>query len=158
MAYAQVVTPGYRIVLQVENGLYDYRADSEQRVVLCEKEGMMDLLSDASPGDADQARAVSAASEDLARRLSMAVDQITLLEVREVTWPDSSLGCAQPGQIYETAPQDGLLIRLGAGGRMYFYHSGASGEPFLCEGTAQMVPKVPPKDDELVPPPDWQID
>jgi hypothetical protein len=158
MAYTQVVTPGYRVVLQVEDRLYDYRTDSEQRVVFCGEEEMTDLLDDASPAEADQARAVRVASEDLARRLSIAMDQIRLLEVREVTWPDSSLGCAQPGETYQQVPQDGLLIRLGAGGRMYFYHSGASGEPFLCEGTAQMIPQVIPKDDELVPPPDWEID
>jgi hypothetical protein len=98
------------------------------------------------------------AKEDLASRLSVAVDEIKLLEVRQVTWPDTSLGCPQPGLVYSQVAQEGLLIRLSAAGRMYFYHSGADQMPFLCEGSSQMVPQVTPKVDEFVPPPDSEID
>jgi hypothetical protein len=55
---------------------------------------------------------VMQAKKDLARRLSVEVDQINLREVRKVRWPDSSLGCPQPGKIYSQMPQDGWLIRL----------------------------------------------
>jgi len=51
-----------------------------------------------------------------------------------------------------------LLIRLSAGGEMYFYHSGEAQEPFLCENISLVVPNATPKDDELVPPPDSEID
>lgn len=98
------------------------------------------------------------AKKDLAQRLSVEVDQINLLEIREVIWPDSSLGCPQSGTVYDQVPQNGLLIRLGVGGRMYFYHSGGTQAPFLCEGTSQVVPKVTPKHDEFIPPPDHEID
>lgn len=100
---------------------------------------------------------VMQAKEDLADRLSVKVDQIKLLEVREVTWPDSSLGCPQPGTDYNQVPQDGLLIRLGAEGRMYFYHQSGNQTPFLCEDTSQLVPQ-PSKVDELIPPPEFEID
>jgi hypothetical protein len=101
---------------------------------------------------------VEQAMQDLALRLEIPVEQINLLEVRQVNWPDSSLGCPQPGTAYTQAPQEGLLIRLGVGREMYFYHSGENQIPFLCEGTSQVLPKVTPKDDEFVPPPDSEID
>jgi hypothetical protein len=95
---------------------------------------------------------------DLAERLSIAVDQIKVLEVRAVTWPDASLGCPQPGMVYAQVLQEGWLIRLGAGGEMYFYHSGRDQKPFLCEQLSQIIPKLTPKVDELIPPPDSEID
>jgi len=97
------------------------------------------------------------AKKDLAQRLSVEADQINLLEVRQVTWPDSSLGCPQPGKVYNQEPQDGLLIRLEIGGRMYFYHSGGTLDPFFCEQTSEVVPH-PTKGDEFVPPPGSEID
>ncbi len=73
------------------------------------------------------------AKEDLASRTGIAVDQIAVLEVQPVTWPDGSLGCPQPGMAYIQVTVDGLLIRLRAGDRTYEYHSGGSRAPFLCE-------------------------
>jgi hypothetical protein len=76
------------------------------------------------------------AKEDLAGRLSLEadkVDQIDLIEIKAVVWPDSSLGCPQPGMVYIQVQQDGLRIRLRVGKRIYSYHSGGSRLPFLCE-------------------------
>lgn len=36
-AYAQVITPGYRIVLEAQGKTYEYHSDEGRRVVLCEK-------------------------------------------------------------------------------------------------------------------------
>jgi len=97
------------------------------------------------------------AREDLAQRLSVEVDRIRVLEVRNVTWPDAGLGCPQPGMMYAQGLHEGLLIRLGVGKKMYFYHSGGTGEPFLCEQSARMVPR-PMDTEEMVPPPGSEID
>lgn len=97
------------------------------------------------------------AKKDLAHRLSIQIDRINLLEVRPVTWPDASLGCPQRGKVYSQVRQDGLLIRMKAGGRFYFYHSGGDLDPFLCEQTSRMIPH-PTKGDEFVPPPGSEID
>jgi hypothetical protein len=78
-------------------------------------------------------RYVLQAEEDLARRTGIAIDQITVLEVQPVTWPDGGLGCPQPGMAYIQVTVDGLLIRLHAGGRDYEYHSGGTRAPFLCQ-------------------------
>ena len=76
------------------------------------------------------------AKEDLVQRLSTQVDQIELVEVAAVVWPDGGLGCPQPGVVYTQVPRDGLLIRLRVGKRTYQYHSGGGRSPFLCERAA----------------------
>jgi hypothetical protein len=86
-----------------------------------------------TPFDPSLQRYVLQAEEDLARRTGIAIDQMTVLEVQPVTWPDGSLGCPQPGMAYTQVTVDGLLIRLHAGGRGYEYHSGGPRAPFLCE-------------------------
>lgn len=108
--------------------------------------------------DPGMQKLVEFARQDLANRLSIEVEQVELREVREVTWPDASLGCPQLDMVYIQLPQEGYLIRLSAGGAMYFYHSGEDQDPFLCEGTSQIVPQYTPKDDEFIPPPDSEID
>jgi hypothetical protein len=104
-------------------------------------------LSPTIPTSSDLARQdlVVQAKGDLAQRLSVDVDQIDLIEARAVVWPDSSMGCPQPGVAYTQVRRDGLLIRLRVGKRIYNYHSGGNRSPFLCEQATQ--------DGDLVPPP-----
>lgn len=97
------------------------------------------------------------AKKDLAHRLSIEVDKITLLEIRAVAWPDSSHGCPKKGVVYNQIPQNGFLIRLEVGGRKYFYHSAGTLNPFLCEETSNIVPH-PRKGDEFIPPPGVEIE
>ena len=73
------------------------------------------------------------AKADLAERLGVPVDDVTVVSSEEVTWPDSSLGCPQPGMMYAQVLTDGSRILLSAGGRTYEYHSGGHRPPFLCE-------------------------
>ncbi|MBB5840335.1 hypothetical protein [Kribbella italica] len=73
------------------------------------------------------------AKSDLAERAGVTVDEITLVSSEEVTWPDSSLGCPQPGMMYAQVLTSGSRIILSAGGRTYEYHSGGQRPPFLCE-------------------------
>lgn len=74
---------------------------------------------------------VQAAVEDLARRLDVSPEEVTVVEALAVTWPDGGLGCPQPGMAYTQVPVDGSFVVLEAGERRYEYHGG---DPlFLCE-------------------------
>ncbi len=88
------------------------------------------ILTPANPAWQEQ---IAQAKHDLAQRLSIDVDQIELVEVQTVVWPDGSLGCPQPGMAYIQVQQDGLLIHLRVGKHTYNYHSGGNRGPFLCE-------------------------
>jgi hypothetical protein len=76
------------------------------------------------------------AKTDLADRVGVPVDQITVVSSEEVTWPDSSLGCPEPGMMYAQVLTAGTRIVLSAGGRQYSYHSSSRRAPFLCENPA----------------------
>jgi hypothetical protein len=86
-----------------------------------------------TPFDPALQQTVKRAQEDLARRLGIETDQIEVVEVQSVVWPDGGLGCPQPGMAYTQVQVDGLLIRLQAGGQVYDYHSGGVRSPFLCK-------------------------
>jgi len=86
---------------------------------------------------------VQLAMTDLVLRMGADADQIELLEVRSVVWPDGSLGCPQPGKRYTQATVDGMLIRLRVGDEVYDYHSGGTQPPFLCmQGSREPPPSV----------------
>ena len=37
MSYAQVITPGYQVILEAQGNEYDYRLTDEKNIILCEK-------------------------------------------------------------------------------------------------------------------------
>lgn len=86
-----------------------------------------------TPSNLEAEQIVLQAKQDLAKQLTISVDQISLVEAQEVTWPDSSLGCPQLGMMYTQVLVDGYLIRLRVGDRIYEYHSGGNRPPFLCQ-------------------------
>jgi hypothetical protein len=69
---------------------------------------------------------------DLAARLEVSEQDIQVMEVRDVQWPDGALGCPEEGKMYTQAVVDGTQVILSAEGRIYDYHAGADGEPFPC--------------------------
>ena len=75
---------------------------------------------------------VETAKEDLAKRLGIPLDEISVLRAESVTWRDGSLGCPKKGMMYTQALVPGSLIVLSAGGARYEYHSGRTGPPFYC--------------------------
>lgn len=74
---------------------------------------------------------------DLAGRLGVPEDEITVVSVEEVTWRDGSLGCAEPGMMYTQALVDGSRIILEAAGERHEYHAGGNRDPFLCAKPTQ---------------------
>jgi hypothetical protein len=76
---------------------------------------------------------VEQAKADLAKRLGVEAAQVTVVSSNEVTWPDGSLGCPEPGMNYTQALVPGARIILEAAGKQYHYHSGGTRPPFLCE-------------------------
>jgi hypothetical protein len=60
--------------------------------------------------------------EDLAKRLGVPLPQVSILDYREVTWPDGCLGLRKPGGVCTQALVPGFLAVLGdSSGREYEY-------------------------------------
>ena len=79
--------------------------------------------------------------EDLAGRLGITTDEISLLEIVEVEWSDSSLDCPQPGMNYLQVITPGYRIVLEAGGQPYEYHTNREAYFVYCEN--QGPPAIP---------------
>jgi len=89
---------------------------------------------------------IDVAIADLMKRLSVTQDAIEVVSAQSVVWPDSSLGCPQPGMAYLQVPEDGALIVLQVNEINYEYHNGGSRGLFLCE-KIYTDPDPPPKID-----------
>lgn len=90
-----------------------------------------------SDPDSDQEESVTPQQEqaiaDLAERLEVGEGEIEVVSVEDVTWPDGSLGCPEPGKMYTQAMVDGQRFVLAHDGTEYAYHSGGDRAPFHCE-------------------------
>jgi len=75
---------------------------------------------------------VEKAKQDAARKAGVSPDQVTVVSVKAVQWPDSSLGCPQPGFMYSQVVTPGYLIVLSAGGKTYEYHSDRGQQVVTC--------------------------
>jgi hypothetical protein len=75
---------------------------------------------------------IAKAKEDLAKRLSITVLEINVVEAAEVTWPDSSLGCPQEGMAYAQVLTPGYQILLEYRNNKYEYHSNKDTYVIYC--------------------------
>jgi hypothetical protein len=80
----------------------------------------------------DELPIVEPARTDLARRLGIDPDEIEVVRAEEITWPDGSMGCPEPGKSYTQALVEGSRVVLVHDDRVYVYHAGGGSEPFLC--------------------------
>ncbi len=92
------------------------------------------------PSGASTSSSAATAVADLAAHLGIDPGSIIVVDEREVTWPDSSIGCPQPGMQYLQRLTDGVLLVLEAGDRRYEYHAGGSRSLFLCANPRPPVP------------------
>jgi hypothetical protein len=75
---------------------------------------------------------LAAVRRDLALRLKLSEALITLVRAETVDWPDSSLGCPQPGMMYLQVVTPGYRLVLAAGGVTAEYHTDAGGRFVVC--------------------------
>lgn len=77
-----------------------------------------------APSATDGAPGVAEAVTDLADHLGVDPADVTVVSREDVTWPDGSLGCPQPGVSYTMAQVPGSRLVLAAQGREFSYHAG----------------------------------
>ena len=77
-----------------------------------------------TPDDSSRSNVtVRAAINDLATKLKIAPEKIQVVSVEEVDWPDTSMGCPQPGMFYAQVIVQGYRIVLAAEGKQVVYHA-----------------------------------
>ena len=83
------------------------------------------------PGDAEPV--VKLAREDLASRKGIDKDDITVVNIEPVDWPDASLGCPEPGKMYAQVITPGYRILLSYKKEKYKYHSDKENRVVYCD-------------------------
>jgi len=133
MAYATVITPGFKIVLEAEGKMYEYHTGSNN-FVLCQdtsSSGLEEQPAHLVDLDPELAALVEEATRDLSGRLDVATGDIVLQSAEAVQWRDSSLGCPKPGMNYLMVITPGYLIKLEVNGMTYEYHADKD-KAFYC--------------------------
>ena len=98
------------------------------------------VLASATPAmaDADLQFLIGAVLADLAGDLAISADEIGVIDIEEVSWADSSLGCdavvATPADSAEQVA--GYRILLGANDATYEYHTDSTQHFLACETSA----------------------
>ena len=94
------------------------------------------LTSPISPAPSQPAEAdasVRAAINDLATRLKTVPENVQVVSVQAMDWPDTSLGCPQPGMFYAQVITLGYRIVLSAKGNQVEYHADKKGRVVTCK-------------------------
>jgi hypothetical protein len=89
--------------------------------------------SNANP---DAQLAIDAALQDAASHLAVPNNQLRVDQVEPHKWPDSSLGCPQPGMMYSQIVTPGFLIVISStSGKQLEYHTDGGSRVVLCKET-----------------------
>jgi len=88
-----------------------------------------------APIPAGATQVAKLAKEHLAKEKGLNLTTIRVVEVQAVDWPDTSLGCPQPGMMYAQVITPGYRIVLSDGTTDYEYHSDASTRVILCSSS-----------------------
>jgi hypothetical protein len=122
-SYMQVITPGHLAVLRQGGKTYHVHM-AEKSAFVCDR-GL-----EVAKGQAPKAplpltpnHMQELARLDLARRLGVSAEEVSLTSAKPVVWQDLSLGCPEPGQSYKAVPVEGHVLSLVYRGRTYTYHA-----------------------------------
>jgi len=94
----------------------------------------------ASKGNLTQDQQISNAVADLAVRLGIGADVITVKEARSVQWGSGAMGCPKPGMNYTQALVPGMRLLLEADGSVYYYHGNREASLFYCPADRAQAP------------------
>lgn len=125
---AQVITPGYRFVLEAAGQRYTLHTDATGNQVRMAPIGI----------GAELPEAAAAAAQQLAEQLGIRPDAIRLISMSEVEWRDGCLELARPDEMCTLALVPGYRIVLEAAGQRYLFHTDRSGSQVRAAG-----PQIP---------------
>jgi hypothetical protein len=77
-------------------------------------------------------KAIALARAALATRLGVDAASITVVQTTPMEWPNSALGCPEPGRAYAQVVTPGYIVELAQGDTHYIYHAGANGGLATC--------------------------
>lgn len=141
--YAQVLTPGWRVVFADAAGReYDvHTSEKPESFVIC-------TSTDAAPAPLPPEvyrdnPAVEAAIKALVESAGVKRETLSVVAVEPVQWSNSCLGCAKPGENCLMVITPGYRISLKSGETTYTLHTDRSGgRVILCENPESALPRA----------------
>lgn len=94
----------------------------------------------ASPAIISVDEQIKGAKLDLAARLGVGVNAISVKEARSVQWGSGALGCPKPGMNYTQALVPGVRVILEVDGTIYYYHGKKGRSLFNCPAERVTAP------------------
>jgi|GEM_PF-2183631 len=94
----------------------------------------------ARPAEISMDQQIKGAVTDLATRIGVAEDAITIRQVLSVQWGSSALGCPKEGVNYTQAIVPGILIFLVADDKTFRYHGRTGMSLFFCPNERAQAP------------------
>ncbi|MFX0538657.1 hypothetical protein ACQBAT_13870 [Ornithinimicrobium sp. Y1847] len=92
------------------------------------------------PSDVAEKPEVQEAVAAEAQRRSVEESEVEIVDYREVTWRDGSLGCPEAGMMYTQALVPGALLVLEVDGEKASYHAGRQGGFSYCADPQEPLP------------------
>ena len=132
MMYAQVITPGYEVLLTVDEKHYSVHVGEGRAVVCDHSANEEDSLPQHGHKSSEKLRLINLARGDLAVHLNIDPALIKLDTIKTKTWSDTSLGCPMPDMVYAQMVTQGYQIELEYNGHRYSYHTDKQ-KVVLCE-------------------------
>jgi hypothetical protein len=100
------------------------------------------LESNEMPPTAPVEKFVTLSKKDLASRLKIDAEKITLVKTEEKNWLNAALGCPSIGVFYAPGRVPGYRIWLEVEGEAYDYHTDLAGQVILCPDTTTPTPII----------------
>ncbi|HEX6287585.1 MAG TPA: hypothetical protein VFZ66_00265 [Herpetosiphonaceae bacterium] len=73
------------------------------------------------------------ARQQLADTLGCDAQAVQIVDVEEMEWSDSSLGCPQPGMMYMQVITPGYRVTLEHSGQRYIFHTDLAHRAIRCD-------------------------
>jgi hypothetical protein len=79
---------------------------------------------------------------DLSTQGNYDKDAISVIRAESVIWPDGSLGCPKPGDVYTQAQVQGYWVVLRSSGKDFDYRASSTQYFYRCQNTFKIQPPV----------------
>ena len=175
MSYAQVIVPGFKLVLELRRtgSTYTYHTSTDRVVFISAAVSILDTIdpeqcsfmhninacfSDGEPpADLPMGSYLEVfhqARFDVVERFGLNLEAIVIKNVEAVEWDDTSLGNPEPGMLYAEVIVPGFMLVLESRetGATYTYHTSIDSIVFIesAEGVVLDLPDSPVQNDEPV--------
>jgi hypothetical protein len=113
---------GYRVILVEGETFYEYHSNGAQ-IMRCPSTGETLSVAALLAIDPVAAEMAALAQRRVAENLDLPTRSVQIVDVRPISWLDSSLGCPLPDQQYTPMHVDGYRIVVAANDTEYIFHS-----------------------------------